>query len=78
LEMQKPIDDNLQVSFRRLQERGFIRKDIAIAELIPIFKTMHLGLTGLWAVEGPPFTATGRLLKQEIKLFCEGLEAKRK
>jgi TetR/AcrR family transcriptional regulator of autoinduction and epiphytic fitness len=78
VEMQKSIDENLRLLFRRLQERGLMRKDIAIADLIPIFKTMHLGLTGLWAIEGPPFSATEQLMKQEIKLFCEGLEAKRK
>src|SRR5258708_3409454 len=78
MEMQKSIDDNLQLLFRRLQERGLMRKDVAIADLVPIFKTIHLGLTGLWAVEGPPFAATERLLKQEIKLFSEGLEVKRK
>jgi len=41
--------------------------------LILIFKTIHLGLTSLWAIEGPPFQFTEKTLKQEIKLFCQGL-----
>jgi hypothetical protein len=57
-----------------LQERGVMRKDVQIAKLIPVFKTIHLGLTALWAVEGPPFRGTEMVLNQEIKLFCEGLE----
>src|ERR1700674_3198364 len=71
-EMQESIDNNLQFLFRRLQERGLMRKDVTITDLVLIFKTIQLGLTGLWVIEGPPFSATDRMLKQEIKLFCEG------
>jgi AcrR family transcriptional regulator len=77
VEMQKSIDGNLLILFRRLQERGLMRKDVEIADLVSVFKTIHLGLTGLWAIDGPPFSGTERVLKQEIKLFCEGLEAER-
>src|SRR5262249_40782072 len=75
-EMQKAIDPPLEALFRKLQESGKLRKDLQIALLIPIFKTIHLGLTGLWAVEGPPFRGTEMILEHEIRLFCEGLEAK--
>lgn len=74
VEMQKAIDPPLEELFRSLQARGVMRKDVQIAQLIPVFKTIHLGLTALWAVEGPPFRGTETVLKQEIKLFCEGLE----
>ena len=74
VEMQKAIDPPLEALFRGLQARGVMRKDVQITELIPVFKTIHLGLTALWAVEGPPFRGTEMVLKQEIKLFCEGLE----
>jgi AcrR family transcriptional regulator len=74
VEMQKAIDPPLEELFRRLQARGVMRKDVQIAQLIPVFKTIHLGLTALWAVEGPPFRGTEMVLKQEMKLFCEGLE----
>ena len=77
VKMQKSIDDNLQALFHRLAERGLLRSDVPIPDLILIFKTIHLGLNSLWAVEGPPFRITGKVLRQEIKLFCEGLEKKR-
>jgi AcrR family transcriptional regulator len=76
MEMQKAIDPPLENLFRGLQEAGKIRKDANLALLVPVFKTIHLGLTGLWAVEGPPFQGTEMVLQHEIKLFCEGLEAK--
>lgn len=76
VEMQKAIDPPLEALFLRLQERGLIRKDVLLSELIVIFKTIHLGLSALWAVEGPPFRRTEKILKQEMKLFCEGLGAK--
>lgn len=75
-EMQKAIDPPLEALFRELQADGKIRGDVNIALLIPIFKTIHLGLTGLWAVEGPPFQGTEIILQHEMKLFCEGLETR--
>lgn len=77
LEMQKAIDPNLNALFVALKQRGLLRKEPAVSELINTFKTVHLGLTALWAVEGPPFRGTEILLRQEIKLFCEGLEKKK-
>lgn len=76
VEMQKVIDPNLEQLFRSLQGRGLLRKDISISDLIEVFKTMHLGLTGLWAVEGPPFRETEKVLRREIHVFCKGLEKK--
>jgi len=77
VEMQKAIDPPLELLFRELQAARKLRKDVEIALLMPVFKTIHLGLTGLWAVEGPPFAGTEMILQQEMKLFCEGLEEKR-
>lgn len=75
-EMQKATDPNLEALFRSLQQRGLMRKDVAIPTIVTIFKTIHLGLTALWAVEGPPFQGTAKVLRQEIAIFCEGLEAR--
>lgn len=75
VEMQKAIDRNLEMLFRSLQQRGLMRSDIAIPALVAVFKTIHLGLTALWAVEGPPFRGTTKVLRQEIAMFCQGLEA---
>lgn len=76
LEMQKSIDPPLRDLFTRLRESGRIRADLDIEDLIAVFKTIHLGLTALWAVEGPPFHGTEQVLKQEIKLLCEGMKRK--
>ncbi|HEY2462381.1 MAG TPA: TetR/AcrR family transcriptional regulator [Candidatus Acidoferrum sp.] len=75
VEMQKAIDGPLEALFGGLRERGMLRRDVDLAEAIMVFKTMHLGLTALWAIEGPPFRGTEMVLEQEMKLFCEGLEA---
>jgi AcrR family transcriptional regulator len=77
VEMQKSIDENLEALFRRLERRGLLRTDVPLPDLILIFKTIHLGLNALWAVEGPPFRMTNHVLKKEINLFCEGLEKRR-
>lgn len=76
VEMQKAIDPPLEALFGRLQQRGAIRRDIRLPNLITIFKTIHLGLTAMWAIEGPPFRTTESIVRQEMTLFCKGLEAR--
>jgi AcrR family transcriptional regulator len=76
VEMQKVIDPPLQELFEGLRERELMRPDVAIAELILCFKTIHMGISSLWAIEGPPFKQTEKTLKQEMKLFCEGLRSR--
>lgn len=76
VEMQKVIDPPLQRLFSGLQARKLVRRDVDIEVLVEVFKTMHLGLSALWAVEGPPFRGTERIMKQEIRLFCEGIRDK--
>jgi AcrR family transcriptional regulator len=75
LEMQKVIDPPLKALFRSLQDRAAIRRDVSLPDLVQMFKTMHLGITALWAIEGPPFHQTERALKQGMRLFWEGLKA---
>lgn len=75
VEMQKVIDPPLETLFTKLQEHGLLRRSVNIPELILTFKTIHMGLSALWAVEGPPFRETDKVLRHEIKLFCKGLEA---
>jgi AcrR family transcriptional regulator len=77
VEMQQAIDPPLEAFFQGLQERGLVRKDVDLPDLIVTFKTIHLGLTALWAIEGPPFRQTEKTLNHEIKLFCEGLKGTR-
>ena len=73
--MQKSIDPPIDFLFQTLGDRGLIRQDLDTPELILAFKTVHLGLTGLWAMEGPPFAQTERVLRLQMKLFSEGLKA---
>jgi len=73
VEMQKAIDPPLEGFFTSLQERGLLRKDVHIPELVVVFKSIHLGLSGLWAVEGPPFRRTEKTLRETMRLFAEGL-----
>ncbi|HUA14292.1 MAG TPA: TetR/AcrR family transcriptional regulator [Verrucomicrobiae bacterium] len=76
IEMQKVIDPQLEALLLRLQKRGLVRGDIDLSQLMLVFKTMHLGLTALWAIEGPPFRQTTETLRQEMKFFCEGIGTK--
>ena len=76
VEMQAVMDPPLQALFRDLQQSGRIRADIDLAELLLVFKTKQLGFTALWAIEGPPFTGTTRVVERELMLFCEGLEGR--
>jgi hypothetical protein len=48
---------------------------VDISDVTLVFNNMHLGLSALWAIEGPPFRATDYALQREIALFCQGLEA---
>ena len=46
--------------FRTLQERGVLRTDVSVSGPLPgVRRTSQLGLTALWAVEGPPFLGDG-------------------
>lgn len=74
IEMQKIIDPLLARLFEGLQSRKLIRPDVEIPLLMNVFKTIHIGISALWAIEGPPFRGTEQVLKEEIKLFCEGLK----
>lgn len=76
-EMQKFIDPPLEALFLGLQKSGAIRADVNIPELILTFKSMQLGITGLWVIEGPPYETTERVLRQQMRLFSQGLVARK-
>ena len=73
IELQKAIDPPLRQLFGALQERGLLRQDIDAERFILAFKVVHLGLTGAWVVEGPPWRGTGRMVDEQMRLWCEGL-----
>ena len=76
VEMQKYIDPPIHSLFASLEERGQLRADIDLPQLIMSFKTMHLGLTALWAVEGPPFEQTADVVRQQMQFFTQGIMRK--
>jgi AcrR family transcriptional regulator len=78
VEMQKVIDPPLESLFHELKRRRRIRANIDIPKLVVAFKTIHVGITCVWAVEGPPFTGTEQILKFQMELFSKGLQPERK
>jgi AcrR family transcriptional regulator len=78
VEMQKVIDPPLESLFQGLKSRRLIRRDVEVHKLLAVFKTIHMGLSCLWAIEGPPFTRTNQVVKLQMQLFSKGLGAKRK
>ena len=75
VEVQKIIDPPLIRFLASLQERGLIRRDIAMESLVLHFKTVHFGLSAVWALEGPPWHGTARALPMQVRLLCRGIEA---
>jgi AcrR family transcriptional regulator len=73
VEIQKVVDPPLEKLFGNLQARGIVRDDLKLPDLVLSFKTVVMGLTALWAIEGPPFQATERLVGEQMKMFCEGI-----
>jgi len=72
-ELQTIIDPPLERLIARLPERGMLRTDVDLPLLVQVFKTNQLGLTALWAVEGPPWSGTQQVIDEHIRLFCRGL-----
>jgi len=60
--------------FKGLRERGLIRLDVSIAELVLAFKVLQLGVTSVWAIEGPPWKKSRELARLQVKLFCQGIQ----
>ena len=69
---QQALDQALGELFVELRRRGEIAADRPIEELVLSFKTLHLGLSALWAMEGAPFAASRRLTSEHTRLFAEG------
>lgn len=72
-EMQKAIDPNLDRLFRGARARDLVAVEVTAPEFIFAFKTLQLGLTAVWAIEGPPFRLADQVTKSAIRFFCKGL-----
>ncbi len=77
VELQAIIDPPLIRLFESLQKRRLLRQDVPMDLLVLNFKTMHFGLSAIWALEGPPWRSTSETLPKQVSLFCSGLEARR-
>lgn len=54
-DFQAALDGALGALHARLRERGLIHPAVDAANFSLTFKTMEMGLTMLWAMEGPPY-----------------------
>jgi AcrR family transcriptional regulator len=61
-----------------LQKRGAIRADVNLDDATLVLINVQLGLSALWAIEGPPFTGTEYAVQREVAMLCEGLKARRR
>jgi AcrR family transcriptional regulator len=77
-QLQDAINPPLEYLFSVLEGRGLIRQDLDRQDLIQLFKILHVGLMTVWVMEGPPWRATHRLLKEQMRVFCEGIEVRHK
>lgn len=73
VETQKVIDPPLREFFQHLQQRGLVRRDVDLRDLLEIFKMLHFGIVMIWLNDQRPYRATFRLLREEMRLFCHGL-----
>ncbi|HEX5424735.1 MAG TPA: TetR/AcrR family transcriptional regulator [Candidatus Acidoferrales bacterium] len=72
--MQPTVDKTLKSLFEHLCVRGRIRKDVDIEGTILAFKTMHLGISAVWAMRNLTGHQTDELCEGSVRLFCRGLE----
>jgi len=71
---QAQLDAAIGALFTRLLARPGMVSGRTIADLVLSFKTLHLGLSALWTLEGPPFAAARALTRQHMLLLAKGLE----
>lgn len=71
---QAELDMAIGGLFARLLARPGMKSDLVIADLIMSFKTMHLGISAIWTLEGPPFAAARALTRQHMSLLAKALE----
>jgi AcrR family transcriptional regulator len=73
-EIQTVIDPPLIRLLESLQKRGLMRSDVDMGTLTGSFKVMQLGLTMLWAMNGPAWRELEEVVRMQVRLFCSGVE----
>jgi AcrR family transcriptional regulator len=73
-EFQEQFDAAIGALIGRLLARPGMRRSTPLPELVLSFRTMHLGLTASWALEGPPFIGARMMARRHTLLLAKGLE----
>ncbi len=74
VDFHEQLDAAIGSLFDRLLARPGMAHGWVIADLVLSFKTLHLGLSAIWTLEGPPFTTARTLTRQHMLLLAKGLE----
>ncbi len=72
--MQEVVDPPLAGLLEALQRRGLIPAGADLVRVREELKSLHFGLSCLWAMEGPPFALTERALATQVPAFCGVVE----
>ncbi len=72
--MQEVVDPPLAALLEALQRRGLIPAGTDLVRVREELKSLHFGLSCLWAMEGPPFALTESALATQVSAFCAALE----
>jgi AcrR family transcriptional regulator len=67
-------DEALTALFERLLARPGMRRNVSMPDLVLSFKTMALGITAVWALEGPPYANARALTRRHMFLLAKGME----
>jgi AcrR family transcriptional regulator len=68
------LDEALAALFVRLLARPGMKRALPVDTLVLSFRTMLLGLTAQWALEGAPYATTRILTRRHMALLAKGLE----
>ena len=68
------LDEALTALFSRLLARPGMKRALPVDTLVLSFRSMHLGLSAQWALEGPPYATARMLTRRHMALLAKGLE----
>lgn len=72
--VQAVVNPPLTALLEALQRRGLIPAGTDLVRALNELKSLHFGLSCLWAMEGPPFALTESALATQVPAFCAALE----
>jgi AcrR family transcriptional regulator len=73
-EFSDQFDLVLAALFERLLARPGMKRALPVDTLVLSFRSMHLGLSAGWALEGPPYATARMLSRRHMALLAKGLE----